>query len=65
MESCGQISKNCLSAEQNVFLESIQPDKGMFDNLDRLKNESILMVSVITRGGFTGWMQGGCIPYPR
>ncbi|XP_028394816.1 uncharacterized protein LOC114518964 [Dendronephthya gigantea] len=53
IESYGQISKDCLSAEQNVFLESIQPDKDMFDNLDRLKNESILMIDKIATTALT------------
>ena len=44
MESYSQINKDSLSAEQREFLDSIQPKEGMFENLDKLKDASILMV---------------------
>ncbi len=46
MESYGKINKDSLSAEQRELLDSVKPREGMFENLDRLKNESILMVGV-------------------
>ncbi|CAB4028756.1 Hypothetical predicted protein, partial [Paramuricea clavata] len=47
MESYSQINKDSLSAEQREFLDSIQPKEGMFENLGRLKDTSILMIDKI------------------
>ena len=46
-ESYGKINKDSLSSEQQEFLARVQPKENMFENLDRLKNESVLMIDKI------------------
>ena len=43
-ESYGEINKDSLSPEQQEFLANIQPRENLFENLERLKDESVLMV---------------------
>ena len=44
MASYDKTTKDCLSEEQQEFLESLKPKEGILENLQQLKDESVLMV---------------------